>query len=301
MLLYFKNSRILILFIISALFLFSSCLGDSTTTSTASDQKLLEKAGSFDDLSIFSGKVDSSNLSSLISESGAYTLFAPTNQAFSQIPDALLDTLSREELTEVLAYHIADTAVFTSNFGPTQEFQSLQGESIFVTYIFQNVIVNGGQLVAANYRASNGVLHATNSVLLPDSYLNIIGLISKRYSLNNMNGALAEAEIGDTLRKDTERGYTVFAPVNSSFKGFKADSKSALQDTLKYHILPRALKTSDFESSQMIETLNGQQVKIEYDGTTTTVNDSIQVTTADIEGTNGVVHITDSILIPPKE
>lgn len=301
MLLYFKNFRIPIFLTLSAFFLFSSCLGDSNTTSTTPDKTLLEKADSFSDLSIFSGKVDSSNLSSLLADTETYTLFAPTNQAFSQIPDGLLDTLSREELTEVLAYHVADTALFINNFGSAQELESLQGENIFVSYLFQNVIVNGGQMVAANYRATNGVLHATNTVLLPDSYLNIIGLINKRYPLNTMNAALAQAEISDTLRKNTERGYTVFAPVNASFKNFTADSKSALQDTLKYHILPQSLKTGDFESSQTIETLNGQQVKIEYDGTTITVNDSIQVTTADIEGTNGVVHITDSILIPPVE
>lgn len=281
----------------------SGCLGDGeNATGSVANESLIERAESFEDLSIFTQLADSVQLSSSFEESKFYTLFAPTDQIFDRLPEGTLDTLSREQLSEVLTYHVADTALFTSEFSPGLELTTLQGERLFLGVGANSVFVNDAQLLAGNIQANNGVLHAVDKVLFPDKYLDVASLIEKRYALNTMEAALTEAQYTDSLRVNSQNGFTVFAPSNEAFNNFNPPAvQAALKDTLKYHVLPRKMLASDFQSTQSLETLNGQQLTIQKNGNTITVNDSISVTESDIEGTNGVVHIVDKIIIPPSE
>ena len=281
----------------------SGCLGDGeNTTGSVANESLIERAESFEDLSIFTQYADSVELSSSFEDSKFYTVFAPTDQIFDRLPEGTLDTLSREQLGEVLTYHVADTALFTSEFSPGLELSTLQGEHLFLGVGANSVFVNDAKLLAGNIQANNGVLHAVDKVLFPDKYLDVASLIEKRFVLNTMEVALTEAQYTDSLRVNSPNGFTVFAPSNEAFNNFNPPAvQAALKDTLKYHVLPQKMLASDFQSTQSLETLNGQQLTIQKNGNSITVNDSISVTESDIVGTNGVVHIVDKIIIPPSE
>lgn len=283
------------------LLMLSGCInGTENSTSPEPELDLIEAADSYDELSTFSEYADSLNLESQLSDSETYTLFAPDNEAFSEL-EGMIDTLSEEQLEKILLYHIADTALFTQQLDTEQQIPSLQGEDLFVSVRNNSVTVNAGELIGGNIRATNGVLHATNSVLLPDSYLHVFGLIAKRYELNTIESALSEAGMEGTLSENTDSGFTIFAPSNSAFEGVSApENEEALQDTMEYFVVPQSLQSDDLQDGQMLETLQGQELEIGVEDNMITVNDSASVTTADLDGTNGVVHIIDTFLAPSE-
>ena len=99
--------------------------------------------------------------------------------------------------------------------------------------------------------------------------------------------------------------FTVFAPVNSAFDNLPAGTVAALlaegneeilDDLLKYHVVAGAAVTSDMLSNgQMVTTLEGGTLEIGVSGEGVTVNGASLIT-ADIAGTNGVVHLIDGVL-----
>ncbi len=298
-----KRFLMLTLWLACGLWLTSCLSGDNSVAAdeVSSDQSLLEKAQTFEDLSTFTSYVDDSNLGNMISESGAYTIFVPTNSAFDQLPDGTLDTLSTEDLTDVLAYHVIDTALFANEFEQTQRLTTLQGEDVFLTRGTDAVFINQGQLITANYQSQNGILHATNRVLFPDSYLDVTGILDKRYMLFTFNEAIKATELYNTLQQSDGNGFTVFAPTNTAFNNASPpEDDSAIESLLEYHVIPQKLTTADFEGSQTFETLNGEQITIEVQNNAIIVDGETTVTTSNLEGTNGVVHILDNVLSPPN-
>jgi transforming growth factor-beta-induced protein len=293
---------ILISWLLCSIWITSCLSGDNSLSPNqeASNQLLLERAQSFDELSTFVEKVEESNLESAISDSGAYMLFAPSNEAFAQLSEGILDTLSTEELTNVLSYHVTDTALFANQFRNTQRFETLQGENIYLFRGTNTININLGQLIAGNYQAQNGILHATNTVLLPDSYLNVTGIFGKRYTLFTFNQAIGSTELSDTLQQSEGNEFTVFAPTNTAFNSTSPpEDESAIESLLEYHIIPQKLTSSDFEGSQSFETLNGDQLTVEVQNDEIIVDGEATITTSNLEGTNGIVHIVDAVLTPP--
>ncbi|MGD8427634.1 MAG: fasciclin domain-containing protein, partial [Balneolaceae bacterium] len=137
-----------------------------------------------------------------------------------------------------------------------------------------------------------------------DSYQDVVGIVAKRYLLQTLEDAVVQAGLGGTLQQSTQDGYTVFAPVNSAFDGIDLStlSQEQLQGILTYHVLPAKVLSSDI-SSGTVTTVNGATLEISVGGDgsvslTDQAGNTYQVTTADLEGTNGVVHIIDGVLMP---
>ena len=114
--------------------------------------------------------------------------------------------------------------------------------------------------------------------------------------------------INDAGMADTLRGagpFTVFAPSDEAFKAVPAKTmaelaanKDLLKAVLAYHVLPGKVTSADAKNSNM-KTVQGANVALARAGTFVTVEDAV-VTQADVMATNGVVHIIDKVLIPPK-
>jgi uncharacterized surface protein with fasciclin (FAS1) repeats len=119
--------------------------------------------------------------------------------------------------------------------------------------------------------------------------------------------ALTEAGLVETLQGDGP--FTVFAPTDDAFAalpegaldGLLAD-KDALTNVLLYHVVTGKVMAADVVGlvGQDVETLSGATVAVSVDGETVMVNESNVVAT-DIEGTNGVIHVIDAVLLPPAE
>ena len=102
--------------------------------------------------------------------------------------------------------------------------------------------------------------------------------------------------------------FTVFAPTNAAFAALpagtvdgllKPESKDALTKILTYHVVAGAVKAADLKDGQKIKTLQGEELTVSIKDGKVMINGA-NVTTADLTGSNGVVHVIDAVLMPKK-
>lgn len=233
------------------------------------------------------------------------TVFAPTNDAF----DALFaevdpQSLTADQVEEILLYHtIIGSTVLSTDLQAAQTVTSGSDESLYIT-ADESVVVNASStVVAADVESSNGVIHAIDSVLLPNAFLDVTGIVSKNYDLTTLVSLLADYELVTTLQGAGP--YTVFAPTNEAFDDISAVLPTLTDDqiveTLLYHVLDSEVFSGDLAATQTVTMLNEQDVTITVSNGTVTIEgegSTAVVTVADLDGTNGVVHIIDTVLIP---
>ncbi len=147
----------------------SSTAAPATTTSTAANGSIVDLAANNESFSTLVQAVQEAGLADTLSRQGPYTVFAPTNEAFAELPDGALELLLQPEnrglLQQVLTYHVVPGTV-TSNQLSTGSVNTLGG-GVAIRVDEDRVIVNDGSVVQADIQASNGVVHAVNRVLLP--------------------------------------------------------------------------------------------------------------------------------------
>jgi uncharacterized surface protein with fasciclin (FAS1) repeats len=99
---------------------------------------------------------------------GPFTVFAPTNEAFAAVPKADLDALlaNPEKLKAVLLYHVVSGDIASDKIKPGMV-KTLSGQDVDITVKDGKVYVNNAEVVQADLKASNGVIHVVNQVLLP--------------------------------------------------------------------------------------------------------------------------------------
>ena len=119
-------------------------------------------------------------------------------------------------------------------------------------------------------------------------------------NLSTLAGALQDAGLADTLGSD-DATFTVFAPTNSAFENIDADELTGdgdlLSEVLTYHVVPgQAIASGDIQDGQTVETLEGETLEFSVSNGTVQVNGAT-VTTADVEASNGVVHVVDGVLL----
>jgi uncharacterized surface protein with fasciclin (FAS1) repeats len=122
-------------------------------------------------------------------------------------------------------------------------------------------------------------------------------------SFKTLATALTEAGLIETLKG--KGPFTVFAPTDEAFAKIpKADldkllkDKEALTKVLLYHVVSGKVMSSDVVKLKSAKTVEGSDVKIAVDGTTVMVNQA-KVVTVDVEASNGVIHVIDSVIMPP--
>lgn len=123
-------------------------------------------------------------------------------------------------------------------------------------------------------------------------------------TFNTLVAAVTAAGLVDTLKG--EGPFTVFAPTDEAFAALPAgtvdtlllpENKDQLTAILTYHVVPGKVMSTDLTEGMTAATVNGADVTITLDGGAK-VNGAA-VTTADIEATNGVIHVIDTVIMPP--
>ena len=122
--------------------------------------------------------------------------------------------------------------------------------------------------------------------------------------LSTLNRLIAEAGLSDTLR--TPGPFTVFAPSDEAFKAIPAKTmaelgsdKALLISVLTYHLVPGKTMSADVKNGNA-KTVNGANLALAKAGAMVTVEDAV-VVQADVTASNGVVHVIDRVLLPPKK
>jgi uncharacterized surface protein with fasciclin (FAS1) repeats len=100
---------------------------------------------------------------------GPFTVFAPTDEAFAKVPEEMLNAPLRDKakLKEVLLYHVVQGKVMAADAVKLDSAKTVQGQPIMIKAQGGKVMINNAQVTPADIKASNGVIHVINSVLLP--------------------------------------------------------------------------------------------------------------------------------------
>jgi uncharacterized surface protein with fasciclin (FAS1) repeats len=136
--------------------------------------------------------------------------------------------------------------------------------------------------------------------------MNIVETAEATPDLSTLVDAVVAADLVETL--SGEGPFTVFAPSNDAFaklapaeleRLLKPANKDELAKILTYHVVAGDVKAADLTDGQKVETVEGQELTITIDGDKVMVNDAT-VAQADIETSNGTVHVIDGVLLPPN-
>ena len=109
-----------------------------------------------------------SGLDAELARGGPFTMFAPSDEAFSELPEGAVETLmdEPETLTSVLSYHIVPCRVNAAEAAWMRGARTVNGEDVLVL-CDEEIHVDGARLVEADIEASNGLIHVIDRVLLP--------------------------------------------------------------------------------------------------------------------------------------
>ena len=270
-------------------------------------------------LSSLVAAVTKADLADTLSGSGPFTVFAPTNAAFQALLDSnanwsSIDDIPVETLRSVLLFHVlngtvasgdlSDTYVSTLSTGPNDEAISLQVE------VTGGVEFNGdANPVVVDVNASNGIVHVIDKVMLPP---NVVTLALNNAGFTSLVAALTDSRhTTDFVAVLSGAGpFTVFAPTNAAFQAL-LDSNTewnsvadipvaTLEVVLLYHVVNEANVQSGQLSNGDVPTLGGT---ITIDLTTgaqivTSSDQTVNIIITDVQGTNGVIHAVDSVLLP---
>lgn len=279
---------------------------------TAQEKNIVETAIDTESLSTLVAAVKAGDLVETLSGEGPFTVFAPTNEAFAALPEGTLEFLlkpeNKEQLQAILTYHVVGGNIMSTDLKDGQTAGTVQGESITVD-LSDGVKINNANVVLADVKTSNGTVHVIDQVILPPSMTktepskNIVELAVATESLSTLVAAVKAAGLVDVLAG--EGPFTVFAPTNDAFaalpKGtleslLKPENKDQLIAILKYHVVPAKVMSTDLEDGQEAATVQGEKVKVDLSSGVKISGAS--VVGADVEASNGVVHVIDKVILP---
>lgn len=125
------------------------------------------------DFSTLVAALQAADLVDALSGEGPFSVFAPTNEAFAQLPAGTLDMLllpeNKDKLVTILTYHVVSGKVMAADVVTLKEATSLQGDTIAISVSEAGVMVDDASVVATDIEASNGVIHVINAVIGPNS------------------------------------------------------------------------------------------------------------------------------------
>jgi uncharacterized surface protein with fasciclin (FAS1) repeats len=270
------------------------------------------------DLTSLVAAVTRAGLAEVLSGDGPFTVFAPTNDAFQALLDSnadwnSVDDIPVETLQAVLLFHVlsgevrsgdlTDTYVNTLSTGPNDEALSLQVE------VTGAIEFNGdAKPVLVDVEASNGVVHVIDKVMLPP---NVVTLALNNAGFTSLVAALTDdrhtTNFVEVLSGDGP--FTVFAPTNDAFQAL-LDSNTdwnslgdipiaTLEAVLLYHVVAANVQSDELENGDVttlggtitIDLTNGAQIK-------TSSSQTVNIIIIDVQGSNGVVHAIDTVLLP---
>ncbi|MER2996641.1 fasciclin domain-containing protein [Pontibacter populi] len=234
------------------------------------------------------------------------TLFAPSDEAFAALGLYPNNIGNVPNLEQILLYHAVQGELYASDlsagFVPT-----LNGAAVEVT-LNGGVQVNGADVILADKRALNGVIHVIDEVLMPPT-LNLVELaLSFNPEFTILVAAVQKANLVNTLANDGP--FTVFAPTNDAFVallnelGFPnldAVPDETLRDILLYHVVPGRIYSSDLSTGD-VTAANEDTFYVNTSNLTITDANGREANLVpsllNVQATNGVVHVIDRVILP---
>ncbi len=170
------------------------------TGAGALETDIVEVATTDGDFDTLVSALQSARLNDTLSGPGPYTLFAPTDEAFDKIPEEQLNDLitnssQSNNLRSILTYHVVPGMVYSSDLRNGLNLRTMEGSDLIITGDNASAMVNGARIVRSNITASNGVIHAIDTVLIPPSVSATTEIVGAAKTMErNVSGEVARAE-----------------------------------------------------------------------------------------------------------
>ena len=239
--------------------------------------------------------------------SGPFTLFAPTDQAFTDagIDLAALNTAEgKATLTDILLYHVVSGEVPSSAVTECMTATAVNGQTLAFT-VGDSVMVNGATVTLADVGTSNGVIHVIDKVLSPTDSPNNIPRTAQCTGIHDsLVAAVIQAELLETLQG--EGPFTLFAPTDQAFADAGIDlaalntpeGKATLTDILLYHVYIGTISPTEISEGMQLQMANGDNTTFSL--MSADINGA-NITIPNVMTSNGIIHVIDQVLIPPIE
>jgi len=285
-------------------------LSVASTTAFGFEKNIVETAVEAGKFKTLATALTAAGLIDAVNGPGPFTVFAPTDDAFAKVPKETLEMLlkpeNKEKLKAVLTYHVVPGKVMAKDVVGLKGAKSLNGQRIDVKVDGDKVSVDGANVVATDIACTNGVIHVIDSVILPASD-NIPAVATKAGKFSTLLAAAKAAGLVDALSGD--KALTVFAPTDEAFgklpKGtveslLKPENKDKLKAILLYHVVEGRVYSEDALKAKSAATLQGGKVEITVKDGAAYVNGA-KILATDVAACNGVIHIIDSVILPPAK
>ena len=261
-------------------------------------------AGNFDSLV---AAVKAAGLVETLKQPGPFTVFAPTDGAFKQLPAKTLKSLlkpsNKGKLSAVLTYHVVPGLVTAREAFGLQQLSTANGQRLDIGRQDGRLMIGGAKIVSTDINCTNGVIHVIDRVLLPEPE-RIPALAEQAGQFNTLLAAVSAAGLEKVL--DGAGPFTVFAPTDEAFEALpkgavetllKPENKQKLVDVLKYHVVSGRVYTDQVAQAGQAATLLGSVVETSVTADGLRINDAL-VVKGDLETANGVIHVIDAVLMP---
>ncbi|TDT37967.1 putative surface protein with fasciclin (FAS1) repeats [Maribacter spongiicola] len=320
-----KNLPLKNLFLILtiSLFIWSCDKNDSEETAMSETMTIVETAQNQDALSSLVAALstadnsEGTDLIGTLSSDGPFTVFAPTNDAFTELLaqldgfDSLADFDTDEEraiLTTILTYHVvAGVAAKSTDLTNGMNVETVQGENLVIN-LDGGVFINdateiNAEVLIADVEASNGVVHVINKVLLPQAIIDalnegemtnengtLVDIVIATEPLSLLEAAVIKADLATTL--SSEGPFTVFAPTDDAFvalldilgddynslEDFDTEAEIALlKNILLFHVIPAKVTSADLAAGNVPTAFEGNSVEVIASGDTFVIGDASEV------------------------
>jgi len=247
---------------------------------------------------------------------GPFTVFAPSDAAFSKISSEktkeLLKPENKEALAKILTYHVVQGKVMASDVMKIKSADTLNGKALKISTKDGAVMINDAKVITADIACGNGIIHVIDAVIMPPAdektltsmKKDIIDTAMAGENFSTLVAAVKAAGLAETLKG--EGPFTVFAPNNAAFSKLpaatleellKPENKEKLQGILTYHVVSGKVSAKDVVKLTNAKTVNGKDVSIAVTNGEVRVNDA-KVIATDIGCENGIIHVIDTVILP---
>lgn len=274
---------------------------------------------------------DKAGLAGALSDPGAnLTVFAPTDAAFTSLAkslgfadgNALVAALDASTLAKILTYHVLpgfkDSGVLTAS-GATQatlyEFPLGTPTTLAVDagsgVKITDAALNQAMVTRADVGASNGLIHVIDRVLVPPGVLNVVQMAQTNPTFSVLVEAVVAANLAGTL--SGAGPFTAFAPTDAAFIAALGElgttkeallADPALASILTYHVVAGDIRAADvvaLPKPAAVTTVQGASFSVDSGlGITDGRGRVANLVATDVIGSNGVIHVIDKVLLPPR-
>ena len=298
----------------------------AATTENADLLTIVDTAAASGQFPTLVAAIQAAGLSDVLAGDGPFTVFAPSEEAFAALPAGELDALLADPtmLANVLKYHVVGGALKAADIVNGMNAATLEGKPLTFA-INGGVTVNGAHILTSDVPARNGVIHVIDQVLLPpavDEKVESAAIAATAIPAPSPTGetiAALAGQLGDfsTLLKAAEAAgltddlaamgpLTIFAPTDAAFAKLPAGAldalladEAALQNVLLYHVLLNRYTADELAAAGIETAAQGNLLVFTTLDGQVRVN-GVPISQADVEASNGIVHVIDAVLLPPQ-